>query len=143
MQDFTSPACCNNPADTETSHMVRYGNNITEAGKRIGLDFQVTSNWVQYLEQAGFVDICVKWVHWPIGPWAKGEKNKALGRFLHADFYEGLDLARLLFTGVLGWQKEEFEVLVAEARNEMRDQKVHLYAKVCFCYARKPEVPLE
>ena len=119
--------------------MVQYGTHVTEAGQRIGLDFQAALKWPEQLRAAGFVDIHVRWYNWPIGAWAKHDKNKTIGRFLYVDFYEGLDVARLLFTNVLKWNTEEFDALVAEVRNEMREQKIHLYERVCFCYARKPE----
>jgi hypothetical protein len=121
--------------------MVQYGNHVTEAGQRINLDFQAPLKWQEQLQAAGFVDIHTRWYNWLIGPWAKRDKNKAIGRFLYADFYEGLDVARLLFTGVLGWSTEEIEAFIAEVRNEMKEQKIHLYERVCFCYARKPEEP--
>ena len=47
-----------------------------------------------------------------------------------------------VFQKVLGYTTEEAQVLLAEARKEFRDQKVHLYQQCCFCYARKPEDPL-
>jgi hypothetical protein len=123
------------------SKMVKYGTHITEAGQLIGLDFNAPSKWADLLQAAGFVDVHVRWYNLPVGPWAKHDKNKAIGRFLHANFHEGLEVARLLFTNVLKWEKEDFDVLVAEARNEMNEQKVHLYEPVCFCYAKKPEEP--
>jgi hypothetical protein len=121
--------------------MVKYGTYVTEAGQRISLDFQAPLKWAELLQAAGFIDINIKWFNLPIGPWAKHEKNKVIGRFLYADFYEGLDVARLLFTSVLGWSTEEIDVLIAEVRSEMKEQKIHLYERVCFCYARKPEEP--
>jgi len=33
------------------------------------------------------------------------------------------------------------QILVAGIRNEYKEQKIHLYHPVCFCYARKPEDP--
>jgi hypothetical protein len=121
--------------------MVQYGNHVTEAGQRIGLDFQAPLKWPELLQAAGFVDIHIRWFNWPVGPWAKHDKNKAIGRFVYVDFYEGLDVARLLFTNVLGWETEEVDVLIAQVRTEMKEQKIHLYERVCFCYARKPEEP--
>jgi hypothetical protein len=123
--------------------MVQYGNHVVEAGQRIGLDFQAPFKWREMLQAAGFVDIHIRWFSWPIGPWAKHSKNKAIGRFLYADFYEGLDVARLLFTNVLGWSSTEIDVLIAQVRTEMKEQKIHLYERVCFCYARKPDDALQ
>jgi hypothetical protein len=119
--------------------MVKYGNHVVDAGQRIGLDFQAPFKWREMLQEAGFVDIRVRWFHWPIGTWAKASKNKVIGRYLCADFYEGSDVARLLFMNVLRWSLTEVDALIAQVRAEMKERKVHLYERVCFCYARKPE----
>jgi hypothetical protein len=39
---------------------------------------------------------------------------------------------------VLGWSKEEYQILVAEARREVRDPELHLYTVFHFIYGRKP-----
>lgn len=44
-----------------------------------------------------------------------------------------------LFTRVLGWQREEIEVLVAGMRRELRDLSLHLYTKVHVVYGQRPE----
>lgn len=38
---------------------------------------------------------------------------------------EGLSAA--VYTRVLGWSKEELDVLLAGVRNEMKDTKIHSY----------------
>jgi hypothetical protein len=116
-------------------------NRLVESGLRVGLDFQVPLKWHDQLTAAGFVDIQIKWVNWPIGPWAKHEKNKIIGRFAFIDLYEGIDASSKLVQNALRWEPEEVQVLIAEARNEIKEQKVHLYQRVAFCSARKPEEP--
>jgi hypothetical protein len=43
-----------------------------------------------------------------------------------------------MFTRVLGWKQEEFEVLVANVVKEIDSQKKHMWADLCFAYAQKP-----
>jgi hypothetical protein len=112
-----------------------------EAAEKMGLNVQVPLSWHRYLQDAGFVDIHSKWTNWPIGTWAKHKKNKELGRLAYMDFYEAMASTVPLFQKVLGYTTDEAQVLMAEARKEFRDQKVHLYQQCCFCYARKPEEP--
>jgi hypothetical protein len=57
------------------------------------------------------------------------------------DFYEGMNSSAPLLSKALGKTPEEIEILVAETSNEFREQKVHLFQQICFCYARKPEKP--
>ena len=110
-----------------------------EAGQQIGLDFQAPLKWQEQLQAAGFVDIYLRWFNWPIGPWAKHKKNKVIGQFAFLDFYEGIGVGVTFLSNILGWSKEDVQVMIEKARNEMKEQKVHLYLRVCFCYARKPE----
>ena len=38
---------------------------------------------------------------------------------------EGLSMG--MFTRVLGWQREEVEVFLADVRKEMKDTRIHVY----------------
>jgi hypothetical protein len=105
----------------------------------MGLDIQAPLKWHEQLQAAGFVDIHLRWFNWPIGPWAKHKKNKVIGQLAFIDFYENLDSGFTFLQSALGWSREEVQVLIEEARNELKEQKVHSYLRICFCYARKPE----
>jgi hypothetical protein len=39
---------------------------------------------------------------------------------------------------MLGWSKEECQILIAEATRELRNPKLHLYNSFHFVYGRKP-----
>jgi SAM-dependent methyltransferase len=125
-------------SSSSSSKLVQWCLHCMEAGKRTGLNLSAPNSFPDWLREAGFVDIHVKWYNWPLGPWAKGEKNKNVGRWALANFLDGLPAANALFTRVLGWTYEEVQVFVAECKEELRQQKVHVYLPVCFAYARKP-----
>jgi hypothetical protein len=139
MQDLCFPAKCTDPEQTANSQFIKWGFHGMEAASRAGLDLQAPLSWPQQLRDIGFVDIHVKWYNWPIGPWAKNKKNKTLGKYTLANFNEAISAPNALFTRVLGWSIEEVQILVAGIRNEFKEQKIHLYHQLCFCYARKPE----
>ena len=83
------------------------------------------------LRAQGFVDIHAKQFNWPVGRWAKGEKNKLLGRFVQEDLNDWLPSSALaLFTRVLKWSREEVEVFLATVRQELKDKKRHFWANV-------------
>lgn len=42
------------------------------------------------------------------------------------------------FTRVLGWSKEEYEVLSAGVRRELKDLRLQLYSNLYVVYGRKP-----
>jgi hypothetical protein len=98
----------------------------------MGMDIFVPGALAEPLRAAGFVNIHAKHYKWPIGPWAKGEKNKLLGRFALEDTMDWLPSSALaLFTQMFGWSREEVEVFLASVRKEIKeDKKLHFYATV-------------
>ena len=149
LQDFYFPARVHNlqqnaqatePSSSEQnqSRLVQWCMHLIEAGQRTGLNLEAPRFFPQWLRDAGFVDIHIKWYSWPLGPWAKGSKNKETGRWALANFLDGLSAANKLYTRALGWSIEEVELFVMECRNELLAQKTHVYLPVCFAYARKP-----
>ncbi|OCK81962.1 S-adenosyl-L-methionine-dependent methyltransferase [Lepidopterella palustris CBS 459.81] len=154
LQEFhLPPQCLTNPSlnvslsssPAESPHplspnpIIQWGQYMSTAGSRIGLDFRVASNFGPLLQSAGFVDIHATHFKWPYGPWAKGEKMKMLGRFAAQDLEDGLQASVLgLFTKVLGWTREEVEVFLSSVRKEIREGCEGIWQPVVFWYARRP-----
>jgi hypothetical protein len=44
-----------------------------------------------------------------------------------------------LFTRFLNWSREEVEVLLSEARREIKDLSIHIYTKLYIVYGQKPD----
>lgn len=75
----------------------------------------------------------------PIGSWPKDKKLKELGWYQRENLYEAVESFSMGFLlRVMKWSLEEVQVLVAKARQEFRDPKVHLYCYFHFTYGRKP-----
>jgi SAM-dependent methyltransferase len=138
LQDPSFPAHCEDPKLASESLFMRWSQHIVEGIGKVGVNPRVVENWAELLHAAGFVDIHVKWHNWPIGPWPKGEKNKMLGRWAAADFYNAVPTTVAVFTRALKWLPEEYDVFVAKIRNEIKVGKMPVYLPICFCYARKP-----
>ena len=65
---------------------------------------------------------------------------KDLSTWFHQDLHDALKPASMGFLGkILGWQKEEIEVFIAQIRQDMRNRKKHVYLPVAVVYGRKPE----
>jgi len=139
LQDLCFPSRCIEPELNDTSHQIKWSLHCMEAAVRIGINLQAPLAWPDQLRAVGFTDIHIKWFNWPIGPWAKQKKNKMLGRYVFANFYDAVAAPNALFTRVLGWSIDEVNILLAHVRNEHKEQKVHLYQQICFAYARKPQ----
>lgn len=99
-----------------------------EAGTKAGLTIGRASDFVTPLREAGFVGITGRRFKWPVGEWAKGSRNKKLGRWTFQNMMEGLQGGSLaLFTRVLGWSRERVELFLVEVRREAYAQMSHYY----------------
>jgi hypothetical protein len=75
----------------------------------------------------------------PIGIWAKDRRLKELGLYQREHLILSFESYTPGLLGrVLGWSKEEYQILIAEANREARDPKLHLYNVFRFIYGRKP-----
>ena len=110
--------------------MVQWTDHIIEGLNRIVRDFMVAEKFEPMLEAAGFEDVHIACQEWPIGTWAKGRKNKEIGLLTAENLKDGAKNSMSIFTSVLGWQLEEFEVLNAKIAEEIQEGKWHLYTKV-------------
>lgn len=96
------------------------GEDITGRTLRPGRQLE---NWVR---GAGFLNVKVVRNCLPLGKWPKDPKLKKIGLYNWMQLWEGLEgLSLRLFIDVLGWKREELEVLLMEVRKDLRDPKVH------------------
>ena len=138
LQDLCFPLGCQDSEASRSSKTLLFNNLCLDMAKQMGLDLQAPLKWHEQLLSAGFSEIHMQWYNWPVGPWAKHKKQKVLGKLAFVDFFEGLDSAGPLFQRFLNWSSEETQVRIAEVKNELKEQKIHLYQRICVCYAKKP-----
>lgn len=75
----------------------------------------------------------------PIGAWPKDPVLKEVGKCQVVQSCAAIDsYTPMLLEKVLGWGKEETQVLMAKAKGELRNPSIHLYLPVYFTWGRKP-----
>jgi len=141
LQEFSIVVHCTPDTAEPKPHMVKWAEQMNEAVGKAGLDPVAPSKFDRQLQEAGFTNIVLKWQNWPIGPWAKGKKNKEIGYWFAEDVQDGVRNAEALFTRMLGWSSQEFAVAAANVNNEIKGRKKHMWFEMCFAYAQKPPVP--
>ncbi|KAI9802514.1 MAG: hypothetical protein M1833_001586 [Piccolia ochrophora] len=112
--------------------------------------------WVQ---DAGFTDITHRVIKIPVGRWPKDQASvslhfppptsttlnrskhqKNLGTWNLLQILEGLEAFTMaLFTRILGWSTEEAQVMLAQVRKDLRNQKIHSYLNFHVVIARRAE----
>ncbi|TQB77161.1 hypothetical protein MPDQ_004561 [Monascus purpureus] len=113
---------------------------IYEASRKFGKVLKTGPEWKDKLIKAGFVDVHEKISKVPQSPWPKDPKLKEIGRYHQVNVLEGVaPYTYALFTRVLGWERAEIEVFLANVRKEVKDLSNHIYTKQRIVYGRKPE----
>ncbi|GME22706.1 Methyltransferase type 11 [Neofusicoccum parvum] len=125
--------------DTEIYKWIRL---ILEASRKNGRDPCPGPKLEGWLKEQGFVNVHHERIKFPIGPWAKDKDKKELGMFNLMQTLQGLEGYTLwLFTHMLGWKKEEVDVVVAKVRNEVMSKWLHSQFDLHVVYGQKPPVP--
>lgn len=104
---------------------------LMDGAKSVGKDWSRVPKYKAYLEEIGFVDVVERKFPCPIGPWAKGTKNKTLGVLGRANILQALEgLSMAILTKGLGMTVEEIELLLIDVRkdiNKSGNESIHLY----------------
>ncbi|KKA16637.1 UMTA methyltransferase family protein [Rasamsonia emersonii CBS 393.64] len=96
---------------------------LRDASAKFGKSIENVRYWKEKMEKAGFVDVKEESFKVPIGPWPKDPKLKEIGRFQQVQQIQGAEVyTPALFSRVLGWSKEEIDVLLAKVRDEIKDR---------------------
>ena len=81
-----------------------------------------------YAEKAGFVNVQERVFKIPLGPWAKDPHMKDIGMMNLVQALDGIEAFSLKVFEMLGYSREETEVLLANVRRELKTRAFHCYA---------------
>lgn len=112
----------------EDSNLAYWSRIICEASASYNRPMPHYSEYKNWFEKAGFVDVKQIHLKTPTNPWPKDPTLKEAGRFqlvAHLEGLEGLSLG--LLTRQLEWKAEEVKVLMAKIRPELKDRSIHSY----------------
>ena len=123
-----------------TSPGLEYTKLLSTMLSNMGRDPSAPAKWEEQLQAAGFKDLYMKWDKWPIGPWAKGQKNQILGQLFARNTTEGVNTVAPILSRQ-NWDPEQIKLLIQKTQTEFSDPgaKSYLYSELCYCYAQKPE----
>ncbi|WPG97566.1 Hypothetical protein R9X50_00034300 [Acrodontium crateriforme] len=125
----------------DNTDLMRWGELLCEAARILGrpMGSDVSDYYVQWMQEAGFVDIEQKMFMWPTNTWPKDPLMKLLGNWNRVNILEGLEgFCLALLTRALGWQKEEVDIFVAKVSKDLSDKKIHAYFPMPVVFGRKP-----
>jgi SAM-dependent methyltransferase len=132
---------CQNPASVaETETFRQWAQLFYDAGDKVGRTFNITNGLMQEsAHAAGFEDIVHKVHTIPLGDWLKDSRRKRLGQFAGLYMDLSLDGFALYPIGqILGWSREEVEILVTKMRAIIHNPKHLGSGDMHLLYGRKP-----
>lgn len=102
-----------------------------KAGAALGRDMMLTPKIAGMMRDVGFVDVVQEKYALPGNTWPKGREHKTLGLWQMTNFLEGMSaITMTVLTRGLGMTVAEVELLLMEARKDVKDTNVHFYMPV-------------
>ncbi|KAL0767553.1 hypothetical protein CaCOL14_009792 [Colletotrichum acutatum] len=140
-QDFNLRYTSDDGSYTEEHQTSKWSELFFDACKRVNREANPGPQLEDWVRETGdYVNITHQKFKIPVGDWPKDPYYKELGMINLMQILDGLEAFTLrLFTGVLGWTKEEVIVLLADVRRELKSRTFHPYMEYFVVYAQKPE----
>ncbi|KAF5018573.1 hypothetical protein F66182_9447 [Fusarium sp. NRRL 66182] len=128
LQDMSLPVRSDDGTLSPDSYLAQWCDFCFEAGQNLGRPVFPTTEYKNYLAEAGFEDIVEVQQKWPTNPWPRDKEFKELGAWACANIAHGLDgLSLAYFTRGLGWSSEKTRVFCAQTRKDMENPRIHAY----------------
>ncbi|KUJ09365.1 S-adenosyl-L-methionine-dependent methyltransferase [Mollisia scopiformis] len=110
-----------------------------EAGTKLGRPWTNGKNYGRWMREQGFVDVTERSYYWATNQWVKGRQQKLQALWLQENLKELIPAWGLgTLSRTLGWSRERIEILIARAREDLKDPNIHAYAECYVAYGRKP-----
>lgn len=101
---------------------------MVEGLSRVGRDGGIPNRYKALLTDAGFQSITEVRYKWPQNTWPKDKHLKKIGEWNMVNTLDGLyGFAARLCIQVMGMTPEQLEVLLAAARKDITNPKIHSY----------------
>jgi len=121
------------------SGAVKYHAKWVEAITKLGLNTPI-DEVIDYMKEAGWTNITMTKIKFPISPWPKDKTKKEAGRWLSEICQFGFESYGLkMFMGVLGMEMDEARKLIDGACADAKNLKIHAYCEGYVVVAQKPE----
>ena len=120
------------------SAYIEAGNIFFEMADKMGSPLEAPRSWKQQMERNGFVDVKEVIYKLPMGPWPREKRLKEIGAVERMMLLEGFEAYMLRgYTQVLGGDPNTLQVILAQARRELSDPRIHTYVFYYIVYGRK------
>lgn len=112
------------------STFLTWSRTLTDAIGKSGVDVTAatTLGHPKRLRDQGFIKVEIVNAKWPVGPWAKGEKEKRIGALFLTDLEGNAEnLSKRIMVGMMGVSDEDFAKTMDAVDRDMNDSRLHMY----------------
>jgi len=126
LQELSIPLDSPDGSVTESTALWTWGQKVREACAKLSIDTMAATKLAERMKSQGFEKVNHVNLLCPLGPWAKGQREKRLGYMARKDLYEGIDAIskRLLILG--GDSEDEVDAFLARCKEELLDPTIHV-----------------
>jgi SAM-dependent methyltransferase len=127
LQEFHIPLESPDGSVRPGSALARWGDRIRAACARLGIDSMASLQHPARLAARGFAGVEERRLSCPLGPWAKGQRQKRLGWMGRKDLYEGIEGISKKLLVMMGGESEEVDSFLEECKAELMDPAVSVF----------------
>lgn len=139
LQEFHIPLESPDESIREGSALWQWGQRIHRVCGRLGIDSMSALEHPARLRARGFTAVEERRLRCPLGPWAKGQRQKRLGWMGRKDLYEGIGgISKKLFVMMGEGTEEEVDTFLEECKAELMDPTVSWSPWMAICYPFLP-----
>jgi len=113
----------------EGSALWQWRRDMLAATKKIGVDSLKVLEHPKMMKERGFQNVGERPLKIPLGPWAKGKKEKQIGIMAQKDLVEGLDGISTKLLLMMGYEPEALKEFLENARKDLMDPSV---SSICY-----------
>lgn len=105
----------------EGSALWTWRGEILAAMENVGLDGMNALQHPRMMREQGFQNIGDKILKIPLGPWAKGKREKRIGAMAQKDLIDGLEGASTKLLLMKGYKQEQIDELLENTKKDLMD----------------------
>ncbi|KAF4862724.1 Secondary metabolism regulator LAE1 [Colletotrichum siamense] len=141
LQDMKWTFDCDDGSMPSDCTLPKFTSLVKESLEKFGVELFAADHHIERLEAAGYVNQVNDTKKLPVGPWAKENDLKIIGRYSQAAVYDGLHANTIApLTRGLGWSSTEVEIFLVQLRKDLMNPSIHSYAHY---YSMSGQKPLE
>ena len=127
LQEFYLPLQSDDGTMHEGTAMWKWGQNIKSGLAKVGINSTAALEHADRLRSRGFQDVKQIIIKIPIGPWARGRREKKVGLMAQKDLHDGIEGMTTKLMLNLGHSADELKEFLENCRTDIMNPAIHCY----------------